>query len=535
MQTNTTCPECSHTRKKSRDKCLSVNTETGVFNCHHCGYSGKEGGNNNMNNYVMPKIKPKATVSALSDSLVAFFRDRGISEQVLKRNGVGSNGKEIMFPYFRDNEIINVKYRTKDKKFRQEAGAEKILYGLDDMAVSEKIIIVEGEIDKLSLEMAGYMNVVSVPDGAPAPNTKSYESKFSYLDACAAELDCINEIILAVDNDAPGKKLEDELIRRLGPETCWRVKFPDGCKDANDVLMKHSETALVEMIEDALPVPVAGLFTVNDIFDDLLALYEDGMPGGQSTGWFGLDRNYTIREGEVTVVTGIPSHGKSEFVDALMVNLATKYGWRHAAFSPENYPLQNHVAKLTKKYLGKQFSKNYTNHMTIDELIDAVPWLQEHFHFIAPPDNELTIDDIIKKAKVAVMRFGIKGLSIDPWNEIDHSRPSGKTETEYISECLTKIRRFARTYKVHVWLIAHPTKLYKDNNGKYPVPTPYDIAGSAHFRNKADNCITVWRDLLNEERAVDIHVQKIRFREVGKVGCTKLRYDVATGRYREAG
>ena len=143
MQTNTTCPECSHTRKKSRDKCLSVNTETGVFNCHHCGYSGKEGGNNNMNNYVMPKIKPKATVSALSDSLVAFFRDRGISEQVLKRNGVGSNGKEIMFPYFRDNEIINVKYRTKDKKFRQEAGAEKILYGLDDMAVSEKIIIVE--------------------------------------------------------------------------------------------------------------------------------------------------------------------------------------------------------------------------------------------------------------------------------------------------------------------------------------------------------------------------------------------------------
>jgi len=484
-----------------------------------------------MNNYVTQKVKPAVTVSDLSDGLVAFFKDRGISKQVLERNGVGSNGKEIMFPYFRKGEIVNVKYRTKDKRFRQEAGAEKILYGIDDILLNDEIIIVEGEIDKLSMEMAGYENVVSVPDGAPATNTKSYESKFSYLDNCASELEGVKKIILAVDNDAPGKKLEEELARRLGQERCWRVAWPENCKDANEVLMKEYDIGLEKLIQEAKPLPVAGLFGLDDMFDKLIMLYEDGQPGGKSTGWLNFDNNYTVREGEMTIVTGIPSHGKSEFIDALMVNLSMTHGWRHALFSPENYPLENHMSKILQKYIGKQFSKKYNGHMTIDELMEATPWLQEHFYFISPPDDELTIDHILSKAKVAVMRYGVKGICIDPWNEVDHSRPQNKSETEYISECLTKIRRFARVYKIHVWLIAHPTKLTRGKDGKYPIPTPYDIAGSAHFRNKADNCVTVWRDQLDEGRAVEIYIQKIRFREVGKVGMVKLRYDVSSGRY----
>lgn len=108
--------------------------------------------------------------------------------------------------------------------------------------------------------------------------------------------------------------------------------------------------------------------------------------------------------------------------------------------------------------------------------------------------------------------------------------------TEYISQSLTKVRRFARTYGVHVWLVAHPTKLVKDTKGCYPVPTPYDVSGSAHWRNKADNCLCVWRDVAQSEcRVVDIHVQKIRFQEIGKPGKATLAYDYATGRYLEGG
>lgn len=147
----------------------------------------------------------------------------------------------------------------------------------------------------------------------------------------------------------------------------------------------------------------------------------------------------------------------------------------------------------------------------------------------------MTVDGVLKLAKALVFRKGIRGLVIDPWNELDHSRPSNLSETEYISQALTKIRRFARTHEVHVWLVAHPTKLPKQTDGKYPVPTPYDVSGSANWRNKADNCLTVWRDLSEpHSREVQIHVQKIRFKEVGQIGMARLNYDILTGRYRDA-
>ncbi len=539
-QAYSTCPECSHNRKKRGDRCLSTNSITGVFLCHHCGYSGKNGEETKMSTITETEFKPsrpmekkeiKLPSTSLPDNVIEWFKLRGIDQAILERNKIGHKEGLITFPFFKGGKLVNIKYRSQNKKFKQEAGAEKIFYGLDDIAGHEEIIIVEGEIDKLSFEVAEYKNVISVPDGAPSLQAKSYEAKFSYIQNCEKELEGVKKIILAVDHDAPGKKLEAELIRRLSPERCWRVIWPEGCKDANEMLIKHSEARLIQLIEEAEPVPVAGLFSVTDFEKELSHLYENGQKGGESTGWHSMDNNYTVRVGELSIVTGIPSHGKSEFIDALMVNLSIKSEWRFAVFSPENYPVQTHIAKLVQKFAGKPFSKNFRDCLTKDELQTATIFLNEHFTFINPPSDELTVDHIISKAKVAVMRYGIKGLCLDPWNEIEHSRQTGKTETEYISECLTKLRRFARSYGVHIWLIAHPTKLQRGRDGKYPIPTPYDIAGSAHFRNKADNCLCVWRDLLEEEKAVDIHVQKIRFREVGRVGVVSLKYDVSSGRY----
>jgi twinkle protein len=536
MQTYTTCPKCSHKRKKSSDKCLSINTVTGNYNCHHCGYSGRKGGNGiNMSaEHQLRKPMPKLSNEALPENVIRFFETRGISEGVLRRNKICTNGTEIMFPYLKAGEVVNVKYRTRNKKFRQETGAEKVFYGLDDIKESVEIIIVEGEIDKLSFEEAGFFNVISVPDGAPSANAKSYESKFSYIENCEKELKGVQKIILAVDSDEPGKKLEEELQRRLGPERCWRVTWSGGCKDANEVLVKYSSTRLSQLIQEAKPVPIEGIFSVNDISGDIDVLYRDGLKGGVSTKWIKVDNYYTVRPGEVTVITGIPSHGKSSWQTALMVNIAISEGWRFGVFSPENQPLQRHAAQILSLFHSKPFQEGMRERMTVDELETAKVWMNEQFTFILPPDDQLSIDAILSKAKVCVTRYGIKGLVLDPWNELDHARPAGQTETEYISDCLTKIRRFARTYRIHVWLIAHPTKLQRGKDGKYPVPSPYDISGSAHFRNKADNCLTVWRDLLDEDRDVEIHVQKVRFREVGKVGMLKIRYDIATGRYLDA-
>lgn len=537
-EVKTTCPRCSSSRKKKNYPCLNVNVEEGIWNCWHCSWSGTLKGGE----WQRPEIRKvfrrpeyAANSTGLPDKALEWFKERGITEAVIKRNQIGYGAiympqieeetTAIQFPYYRGGEVINIKYRDGRKNFRMAAGAERVLYGINDIA--DTTIWVEGEMDKLAVEVAGFQNCVSVPDGAPAPDSKSYESKFDFLSA--PELARIKTHILAVDNDAAGKRLQEELSRRLGAEHCLIVEWPDGCKDANEVLMKHGPDSLSACIETAKPMPIVGAFDVSDMIPDMAELYATGLPRGVSTGWSSIDNLYTVRTGEWSTVTGIPNHGKSEWLDALLVNLASAHGWRFGIFSPENQPTSLHLSKLAEKYTGKPFNPGYHERMTREEFDIAATWLNRHFTFILP--DAPSIEAILNVAKALVLRKGIRGLVIDPWNEIEHGRAAHQTETEYISLALTQIRRFARTYGVHIWLVAHPAKLYKEANGKYPVPTPYDISGSAHWRNKADNCITVWRDQSIETRNVEIYVQKVRHKITGKTGVADLTYDPVSGRY----
>ena len=311
--------------------------------------------------------------------------------------------------------------------------------------------------------------------------------------------------------------------------------WPDRCKDANDVLLNEGKDALTACIESADYYPITGIFDAVTYEDDVIALYETGFQPGLSTGWDAVDVYYTISAGELSVITGIPNHGKSNWLDALCVNLARDAGWVTAFFTPENQPYHRHLATIAEKYLRKPFSDGPSPRMTRKELNDAIGWANTQFRWLLPKEDEegdWTIDGILTLARACVLRYGVNGLVIDPWNEIEHARPSALTETEYVSQALSKIRHFARQNDVHVWVVAHPTKLLREKDGKYPVPTPYDISGSAHWRNKADNCLTVWRDLSDSDSLVtEIHVSKVRFREVGKVGHCELRFNPAIHSY----
>jgi len=159
-----------------------------------------------------------------------------------------------------------------------------------------------------------------------------------------------------------------------------------------------------------------------------------------------------------------------------------------------------------------------------------------YFPMILPAqESDWTVDSILDIGKKLVRRHGMRALVIDPWNELEDVRPSSMTETEYTGKCLKRMRQFSRYHDVHTFLIAHPTKLYRNKDGQYPVPTLYDCSGSANFRNKPDNGIVVWRDLNDPSKPVDVHVQKIRDRAVGEVGGMPFRYDRVLADYEEMG
>ena len=300
--------------------------------------------------------------------------------------------------------------------------------------------------------------------------------------------------------------------------------------------MTHGKSTLADCIHNAQQYPVDGLHKVQSIRSAIGERWDGGFEHGVGMGWHGLDKIYRARAGEWTLVTGMPSSGKSNWLDCGMVQIAKEHGWKFGIFSPENQPIEHHALMLAEKVAMKPYQIGAHGRMSKDELNAALDWMDNHFHWILPTyDDNWGLDSILNLARVLVRREGINGLVIDPWNELEHARPKELSETEYISQSLTKVRRFAKTHGIHIWVVAHPTKLVKQKDGTYPPPTPYDVSGSAHWRNKADNCVTVHRDFDPDQKhlPVQIHVQKVRFRENGQIGRVDLDYYAQTATYKE--
>ena len=531
-QEKTRCPECSTGRRKQADPCLSVNIDEGIWNCHHCGWKGSLNIKSDKPFQAIPIVKPSPPKTDLPDNVYKWFSDRGISEAVVEDAKIGYNDRWIQFPFYKNNEVVNIKSRTADKQFRQSKNAEKCFYRFDSMVGMETIIITEGEMDALSLVEAGYNNVVSVPDGAIAPNSNPSDRKFSYLLSAEEHLMNATTIILAMDSDSSGNAMREELSRRIGREKCYRVSYPDECKDMNEVLITHGIDKITEIITEAHPYPIDGVVLVSDVTEDAIDLLNTPDSKGLSTGWESLDNYYRISPSEVTIITGVPNMGKSEWMDALMINLVQDHGWKFGIFSAENFPVKHHLLKLVGKFTDQPFWGN--ERMDEKTARTSMNILNDHIKFIGTQEDSVTMESILDQARILNFRYGLNGLVIDPWNTIEHKFRDSENETNYVSRVLASLNTFAKIHEIHIWVVAHPRKMESDNNRKPVVPTPYDISGSANFYNKADNCITVHRHKSEDEDYVGIHVQKVRFQyKNGETGTGKLSYNVRSGNYFE--
>lgn len=289
------------------------------------------------------------------------------------------------------------------------------------------------------------------------------------------------------------------------------------------------QSSVSKLTSQAEPL-AQGVYHVNDVRDRVYELYRTGRQPGEHPGWDGLAKLYTIKRKQFTVLTGIPNSGKSAVLDAILVNLSMAHGWKHAVCSVENQPIEQHISMLTEIHSGMPFSEGPNPRITKDELDFSLDWLHKNFTFVLPPEEDRTLEGIISR----VAELEVDGVVVDPWNELEHRRPINMTETEYVSEALSKMRQHAMLFNQHWWLVAHPTKLQKDKGtGNYNVPTLYDISGSAHFRNKCDFGLVTWRDFQDPRAPTTVFVQKVRFRWCGEIGQCDLYFDKVTGRYSE--
>lgn len=530
------CPKCHDQRKNKRDKSLSVDLDKGVWHCHYCSWSGtihvgERSHDAPKKEYRRPTPRP---ITTLSRKLVDWFNGRGISEATLKKMKI-NEGEHFMpqdnkkmntvqFNYYLNGELINVKYRTANKHFMLESGAELIPYNLDAITGEKECIITEGEMDCLSFVEIGKNNCISVPNGA--------NSNLSYLDDFIdGWFEDKETIYIASDTDNKGLQLRDELIRRFGAERCKIITYGDDCKDANEHLVEYGKESLENCLKNAKEVKIEGVFTLDDYEEELDNIYQNGLQKGFLVGHPNLDALVSFETKRLAIVTGIPGSGKSEFIDEMCVRMNILYDFKVGFFSPENVPIQLHAVKLIEKLCGKKLQAidNNGENITPDQYARAKNYYRDNFFHVLPEDG-MTIDNILAKAKYLVRRRGIRIFVLDPFNRIEHEQAGGETETQYISRLLNRMTAFAQQHDILFILMAHPTKVRKDN-GNGGVPTMYDISGSATFFDKADFGIVVHRERDESKNYTLVRVEKVKFRHLGTPGDATFKFNVINGRF----
>ena len=538
--TRVACPYCSAERRKSNQKDMTLTRKSDgavVFHCHHCQTNGSVQPQQERILSAVPN--PTIVSNKLQDQHYAWLATRGISKPTADKMNLfasekyfgklGKTADAIGFPYYRKGALVAAKYRSfPEKDFTQDSGGAHDFFGIDLIKKDQPLIIVEGEIDCLSLMELGFDNVVSVPSGAPIKVADgkvlpSEDKKFAYVWNAREVLDAVPYIILATDQDTAGQALAEELARRIGKEKCRLAKFEK--KDLNEVML-DDPTKVGALLASAAPYPVSGISDAGTFYERLNELYTKGTGKGFSTGYQSVDEIYTVAPAQLTVVTGYPSSGKSNFVDQIMVNLAQAHDWKFAVCSFENQP-EIHISRLMEIYTRKRFFDG-RDRMTEQDKESAFKFVKDHFLFIDTNGEEpSTLDSILDRARVAVKRMGVRGLVIDPYNYIELPRGDG-TETAAISDMLTRVQKFCKAHDVHTWFVAHPSKITRQGT-EQPRPDGMSIAGSMAWWAKTDCGVTVHR----KDHHVEIAVWKCRYRWVGTQGETTMIYNKTAGTYSE--
>ena len=526
------CPLCSHDRqpKNQKAQCASYDWERGLGTCHNCSTSfqlhtyQRKGASEKE--YVRPDQKP---TKKLNSKVVQWFETRGISQKTLTDLRVGEGpeympqtGKTentIWFNYLMGDQLINVKYRDGRKNFKLYKGAEKVFYNINSIVGYDTCIITEGEMDVLALHEAGVKNAISVPNGATLTN-----NNLDYLDNCIDYFEDKEKVILAVDQDDAGQMLQQELIRRLGAEVCFLVTFED-CKDANEYLLKYGKEKLAERITKARPVPLENVTTFKDIEDEVTDFVKNGFKPGYQIGLSNFDDIFSTYTGQFITVTGIPSSGKSDFVDQMVVGYNANYGWKTAFASPENAPTYLHAHKLMRKTWGDMPTRADIGGAKWKEVSEHV---NDNYFFIDM--DKYSLESVLRKGAELVKRKGIKCLVIDPFNKIRDIDCKTEDVNRYTMEYLTKIEMFCKKYDVLTFIVAHPTKMYKDSNGKIEEPTMYNIKGGGEWYDASYHGILVHRDY--DAKTVKAKVLKVKFQNLGENGAeAHFKWEHKSGRF----
>lgn len=476
------------------------------------------------------ELAPKVSGAALS-----FAKDRGISEATLAKLGVASG--TTYFPELkRKSDALFWKYpggwkarAVPEKSFVSEKGFRLSFCNIERVIAAnpKRVFIVEGEMDMLALVESGVSEneVLSVPNGAkerPADEPREQRGLAYVEEALKQGLNRAEQIIWCGDGDEAGLSLRADMVRIFGAAKFWHVDWPEGCKDANDLLKTDGKEALYALVtEGSLRWPIEGLYRLDELPEPpKLTLWRAGFPE-----WEG---KVALAPRTLSVVTGHPGHGKTQMMAQVWFQVVRAYCVPICVASFETRPKPHLRRQLRTLLTGK-----LERHMDDAEKDKADRWINDRYLFVVHPDQRPTLEWFLDMAEVAVIRHEAKIIQLDPWNRLEAARGKDETETEYIGRCLRTLHAFAHDMNCHVQIIAHPAKMDSARKGKPPMLE--DISGSKNWDNMVDQGFAVHRPEIFDGTArkteAAVYQLKARFEELGHPCKLNMNYELENGRY----
>ena len=445
-----------------------------------------------------------------------WLEARGIPSDLAAKFGITTVQRHgahwLSIPYQHDGQIVNRKYRrTAEKQHEMDKGGKLCFWNAEALKGARTLVITEGEFDALAAIACGFPNAVSVPNGAPAEKADDplNAKRYSFLwEMHESDLKEIPSIILATDGDKPGQTLAHDLACILGKERCKFVEYPDGCKDLNEVLVKHGQRVAAEVLTTAKPYPVVGLYRMSDFPDGVNI---QAMP----TGIEALDEHMQIVLGTFTVFSGYSNMGKSTVMNTILAHCIDR-GVPVCLASFETMPKPILRDGIARALIGCSF-EDFISHPMRRGAYDRIEEMMTVISNALDDEEDIDLEAYLELARIAVLRSGARVVVLDPWNELEHKRGRDETETDYIGRAIRALKRFAKRHNVALWVVAHPTKPMKAKDGTIPAPGLYDIAGSANWANKADYGLIYHRPDKTVNSAT-LSVVKVRMGLPGKCG-----------------
>lgn len=580
------CPECDGGKEHEKNFFVLVDRDGfgatwHCFRANSCGFSGggrlkdaPERPQEAPKQYRKPRAEPRPERPS---KLVEYYAKFGITVETLEALGIyrterrmpilTKEGKQvsgqmayrpvIAFPYVEDGEVVNIKYKAiydnGRKRFLQEFQAKPTLYNIDsfeNFGENDWGIMVEGEDDVAALWQCGWRQVTTLPDGSPdkIKDIKEFD-KDNDTDKRYAPLygeprvTAIKTWILAGDMDAAGARHHEELARRLGKGRCRLVRWPDGCKDAKETLIKRGVEAVNWAIQNADYYPLEGIYRATE--DDISRAWHGINDRRIVTGMQVLDERFALNDaGQLIVCTGISGRGKTTFWNG-MAMLYTEQTIREMAADPSRRPFHTVLCSaemdpllMSSRLIAQRANKPFHPHsvvprMSEDEARSHLPWVNKHFSFVRWHDRgtQPTLSWAMARFEEIIRRTGAKLAILDPWQEFDDEFPDrARNHSAWTGKCIQKWIGMAVALRCNIVLIAHPTKLERNKDGSITIPDGENIADSIHFKSRCDIGMTIHRDPDKDEDDMVAWVWKQKDPRFSRYGTSTVRYDTVTHR-----